>query len=109
MIRPTEIQRIARIEGVRDAQIEKDYALSWILIGVANSALLSENMAFKGGTVLKKFYFENYRHSEDLDFTLLDSSKANDEIEEAFEKAFEYLKEEANFNLSIAEFGEHEN
>jgi len=26
--------------------------------------------AFKGGTCLKKCYFETYRFSEDLDFTL---------------------------------------
>lgn len=33
MIRPAEIQQKARKEGVRDTQIEKDYILSWILIG----------------------------------------------------------------------------
>ena len=32
MIKPAEIQQIARKEGVRDAQIEKDYVISWILI-----------------------------------------------------------------------------
>lgn len=108
MIRPAEIQQIARREGVRDTQIEKDYALSWILTGIANSALLSDILAFKGGTVLKKFYFEDYRYSEDLDFTLLDNTKNNDEIRAAFETSFAFVKEEANMTLSIAEFGEHE-
>ena len=28
-------------------------------------------MAFKGGTSLRKIYFNNYRFSDDLDFTLL--------------------------------------
>jgi len=107
MIRPAEIQQIARKEGVRDTQIEKDYILSWILIGIAHNKLLSDILAFKGGTVLRKFYFEGYRHSEDLDFTLLES-KTNDDIKEAFEKSFEYVKEEANIPLSIFEFGEHE-
>jgi predicted nucleotidyltransferase component of viral defense system len=72
MIRPGEIQRIARGAGVRDQQIEKDYILSWILSGIARHDQLSGIMAFKGGTVLKKFYFDDYRFSEDLDFTLLD-------------------------------------
>ena len=50
--------------------IEKDYVLSWILIGIAKSKI-SDMVTFKGGTALKKFYFPNYRFSEDLDFTLL--------------------------------------
>lgn len=108
MIRPAEIQQTARKEGVRDTQIEKDYILSWILTGIAQNELLSEVLVFKGGTVLKKFYFEDYRYSEDLDFTLLDADKTNDEIKEAFESVFEYIKEEANINLSISDFGEHE-
>jgi len=34
MIRPAEIQQIARRQGVRDTQIEKDYIISWILTGI---------------------------------------------------------------------------
>ena len=36
MIKPGEIQKWANQIGVRDAQIEKDYILSWILCGIAN-------------------------------------------------------------------------
>jgi len=68
MIKPGEIQQIARVVGVRDQQIEKDYILSWILFGIAKHEQLSKAIVFKGGTVLKKVYFEDYRFSEDLDF-----------------------------------------
>jgi predicted nucleotidyltransferase component of viral defense system len=108
MIRPAEIQQKARKEGVRDTQIEKDYILSWILAGIAHNELLSDILVFKGGTVLKKFYFEDYRHSEDLDFTLLDDTKTSEEIKSAFEYSFEHIKESANISLSITDFGEHE-
>ncbi len=107
MIRPQEIQLKARKEGVRDSQIEKDYILSWILIGLAHSELLSKILAFKGGTVLKKIYFKDYRHSEDLDFTLLDNTITNEEVKSAFEKTFDFVKEETNIDLFIIEFGEH--
>ena len=70
MIKPGEIQKKATQVGVRDQQIEKDYVLSWILWGIANHEQLSKILVFKGGTVLKKVYFEDYRFSEDLDFTL---------------------------------------
>ena len=106
MIRPAEIQQIARRQGVRDTQIEKDYIISWILTGIAHNTLLSVILAFKGGTVLKKIYFEDYRHSEDLDFTLL-QEKANEEIKIEFENSFEFVKEEANISLSINEYYEH--
>jgi len=106
MIRPSEIQQLARREGVRDYQIEKDYILSWILIGVAHNKLLSEALAFKGGTVLRKFYFEDYRHSEDLDFTVV-TKISNAEIASAFSESFAFVKEEANISLSITDFSEH--
>jgi len=108
MIRPAEIQQIARKEGVRDTQIEKDYIISWILTGIANNELFFNNLLFKGGTVLKKFYFNDYRYSEDLDFTMLDAKIIKNTIKEAFDNAFEYIKEEANITLSILGYDEHE-
>ena len=77
MIKPGEIQKKARTVGVRDQQIEKDYILSWILQAVAMHNKLAKEIVFKGGTVLKKVYFEDYRFSEDLDFTLLDDNLSN--------------------------------
>jgi len=50
--------------------VEKDYAISYLLAGIARTDRLSEGLILKGGTALSKFYLENYRFSEDLDFTL---------------------------------------
>lgn len=108
MIKPGEIQNKAREAGVRDQQIEKDYILSWILQGIANHPKLSELIVFKGGTVLKKVYFKEYRFSEDLDFTLLDNDITNEQIFEWFKEVFEYVKEEANIPLEIIDNNEHE-
>ena len=80
MIKPGEIQKKAREVCVRDQQIEKDYILSWLLQGIAQHGQLSSKLVFKGGTVLKKVYFEDYRFSEDLDFTLIDDKVSNDQI-----------------------------
>ena len=108
MIKPGEIQKTARTVGVRDQQIEKDYILSWILQGIAMHKDLSKAIIFKGGTVLKKVYFEDYRFSEDLDFTLLDDNISNQQIFNYFKEAFEYIKEEANISLEIIDDNEHE-
>jgi uncharacterized protein len=75
--------------------------LSWILQGIAQHAHLSKSVVFKGGTVLKKIYFKDYRFSEDLDFTLLNSEITNELIIKWFKETFEYTLEEANLRLEI--------
>jgi len=62
---------LARKEGRRipEAVLEKDYCLSWFLVGLSATPL-REILAFKGGTAIKKCYIPDYRFSEDLDFTL---------------------------------------
>jgi predicted nucleotidyltransferase component of viral defense system len=108
VIKSGEIQQKARKIGVRDQQIEKDYILSWLLFGISQYEQLSKAIVFKGGTVLKKVYFEDYRFSEDLDFTLFNNETENEKIFEWFQKTFEFIKEEANIPLEIINDNEHE-
>jgi len=107
VIQTKEINQIARQNGVRDTQIEKDYILSWLLNGISQHKQLAACIVFKGGTLLKKIYFEDYRFSEDLDFTLLDDKITNDQIFAWFNELFEYVKEDANIPLSIIDNTEH--
>ena len=60
--------------------VEKDYVLGWFLAGIYQHSALTETWIFKGGTCLKKCYFETYRFSEDLDFTVTDPSQVNQEF-----------------------------
>jgi uncharacterized protein len=115
MIKPGEIQQKANAVGVRDQQIEKDYILSWILFGISKHEQLSKTIVFKGGTVLKKVYFKEYRFSEDLDFSLLNnevstssSQASNEQIFSWFKAVFETIKDEANIPLDIIDNNEHE-
>jgi predicted nucleotidyltransferase component of viral defense system len=56
--------------GLLPGVVEKDYVLGWLLAGIYNHPALAGEWVFKGGTCLKKCYFETYRFSEDLDFTI---------------------------------------
>jgi predicted nucleotidyltransferase component of viral defense system len=69
MIPKAIIHAVAKEESLRDTTIEKDYVLGWMLYGIAAHLRLSR-WIFKGGTCLKKCFFETYRFSEDLDFTV---------------------------------------
>ena len=57
--------------GVPALTIDKDWVLGHLLSGIFDNSYFKENLVFKGGTCLKKCYFENYRFSEDLDFTAI--------------------------------------
>lgn len=101
MIHPKELNQAAGENRVSDAQMEKDYILTWMLYGLSKSELLSRILVFKGGTVLKKAYLDNYRFSEDLDFTLLDEGVTNDELLQAFTGMYAFVREEANIELAL--------
>ncbi len=71
--------RLAREGGRRipEAVLERDYCLAWFLVGLSRSPH-RDQLAFKGGTALKRCYFGDYRFSEDLDFTLTDELPLED-------------------------------
>jgi len=66
-----ELKEKARTFRVPISSIERDYAQSWLLAHLPK-------MAFKGGTGIRKAYIDNYRFSDDLDFTLLEKSNFKD-------------------------------
>lgn len=69
MLTRDRLLAVAGSAGLAPEVIEKDYALSWILWGLFRRTRLRESLVFKGGTCLRKCYIEDYRFSEDLDFT----------------------------------------
>lgn len=90
MIGKPELLGTAVALGLRPDVVEKDYALGWALAGIYAHEELAESWVFKGGTCLKKCYFETYRFSEDLDFTLKDGAH----LDEAFlKRAFAQISE----------------
>ena len=95
------INKVATKNRVSDRQIEKDYVLSWLLFAISKNDILYNALVFKEGTVLKKAYFEDYRFSEDLDFTLIDETISNEQILQEFNNLFEFIKEESNIDMRI--------
>jgi predicted nucleotidyltransferase component of viral defense system len=69
MIPKAEVLSMANESGLLPTTVEKDYALGWVLFGLAQHPDL-QVWIFKGGTCLKKCFFDTYRFSEDLDFTV---------------------------------------
>jgi uncharacterized protein len=63
-----EIRILAGKYGVPAGTLEKDFAITIILSIISKFDEINK-LVFKGGTALKKAYFEETRFSEDLDFT----------------------------------------
>jgi len=93
MIPEMELREKARENGVPLSTVERDYAQNWLL-----KHLSVIEMALKGGTGIRKVYVENYRFSDDLDFTLLrkmDKKKIEEEILEGIKR----VREESGINF----------
>ena len=100
MIGKKEILDRAEITNLNPHIIEKDYALGWLLAGIFSNKNLAKNWIFKGGTCLKKCYFETYRFSEDLDFTLKDKDHLDlDFLKNIFSKISEWIYRKTNLEF----------
>ena len=99
--------RLARKGGRRipEAVLEKDYCLSWFLVGLSSSPL-REILAFKGGTAIKKCYIPDYRFSEDLDFTLREET-AFEAIKGHLDEAFGRVEESSGVKISFSRYDRH--
>ncbi len=101
MITQREISRTAFRTNKQDRVIEKDYVITWLLLGIADSPLAGL-LAFKGGTALKKIYFAGYRFSEDLAFTVTGES-TDDEILELLTQIAHSLETDVAITARINE------
>jgi predicted nucleotidyltransferase component of viral defense system len=66
------IAELRRQTGFPHNSLLRDHALSYMLAGIAAVPDLAQQLVFKGGTSLRKCYFQGYRLSEDLDFSSRD-------------------------------------
>lgn len=102
MITKQDILKRAAQWQLRPDVVEKDYVLGWLLVGIAQHPIISKNWIFKGGTCIKKCYFETYRFSEDLDFSLLPNSPYTDtEIKNGINEVLANVSQLSGITFSI--------
>lgn len=67
MIKLGKIKKIAREKKVPPTTVERDYVQNYFLKYLYTR---SDSLIFKGGTSIRKAFIEDYRFSDDLDFTM---------------------------------------
>ena len=99
--------RLARKGGRRvpEAVLERDYCLSWFLVGLSKTPLI-DILAFKGGTAIKKCYIPDYRFSEDLDFTLR-KAVSFEKIQAYLALAFENVEKASGIKIQVSRYDRH--
>lgn len=81
MILKKEIDKVAQQKGVARTTVDKDWVLGHFIDAIFTIPECREKLIFKGGTCLRKCYFEDYRFSEDLDFTAVKPTAASSDFE----------------------------
>jgi predicted nucleotidyltransferase component of viral defense system len=99
-----ELQQLRTEWSLDLGVIEKDYMLGWLLAGIAQHPVLFETWIFKGGTCLRKCYYETYRFSEDLDFTIVGGGPEEPEhLTGIFREIADWLREESGIEMILDE------
>jgi len=106
MIEADIIRAIAANKSIHPGIIEKDYVLSKVLMALPQIDLFDKHLLFKGGTALKKFYYPEWRFSEDLDFT--SKSKLNPEdVKSIFQETVDKVGKLFGLTMRIQEYSQY--
>ena len=100
MIANREIANLAGEWQLAHQVVEKDYVLGWLLAAIAEHPQ-TRSWAFKGGTCLRKCWFETYRFSEDLDFTVTESDLDAGRLAETFMEIASWLDDRCGLGLIV--------
>lgn len=106
MIDKREILETSSTLKLQPSVVEKDYVLGWLLAGINAHPELSDTWIFKGGTCLKKCFFETYRFSEDLDFTLREATQLDEVfLRRCLEEVVAWVHDESGLNVPADQIG----
>lgn len=100
MITNREIANFANEWQLAHHVVEKDYVLGWLLAAIAEHPR-TRSWAFKGGTCLRKCWFETYRFSEDLDFTVTESDLDVGRLRQTFTEIAAWLDDRCGLGLIV--------
>jgi len=103
VITEAELRRVAGRAGLGVGQAEHEYVLVCALDALSQTPLLSETFCLKGGTALRQLYFPDWRHSVDLDFSVL-SLFPVERLRAGLTAWFEQAEELHGMQMSLRDF-----
>lgn len=73
MLHRNQLTKLADVHDVDAKTVERDYVLTHVMAGISRQDG-QQDMVFKGGTALRLCFFDDYRYSADLDFSLINGT-----------------------------------
>lgn len=94
-----------KVESIKNREnsslVERDYIEGWLLYAISNSSI-APKIAFKGGTALSRVYYsEHWRHSDDLDFAVVDDMEWDEAIKAMSDEVPRFLMERAQIQTEL--------
>lgn len=103
MISKAELSKKSKEWNIRFDIVEKDFCIGWLLKGIAEEPRFKKHLIFKGGTALRKCYFQDHRFSEDLDFTAL-NELAREKLDSIFSNVCKRTSDESGCEFQLLSF-----
>lgn len=103
MISERELRRTAARTGLGVGQTEHEYAQLCVLDTLSQTPPLSDTFCLKGGTALRLIYFDDWRHSVDLDFSVFPTF-SSDELRPLVERWFAQVDEGHGMQVRLSDF-----
>ncbi len=103
MISEQELRRIAARIGLGVGQCEHEYVLLCVLDALAETPPLADTFCLKGGTALRLVHFDDWRHSVDLDFSVLPDFPS-DQLQTLVEAWFTQTEVRHKLELRLLDF-----
>ena len=103
MIPERELRRAAARAGMGVGQAEHEYALLCVLDVLGQVSPLRDTFCLKGGTALRLIYFDDWRHSVDLDFSVLPAFPSG-ELQSLIEIWFDQAETVHGMEVRILDF-----
>ena len=102
MISMSELRRASAKLNLGLAQAEHEYVLLCALDGLTQTPQIADAFALKGGTALRQLYFGDWRHSVDLDFSVLPTFHA-DTLSDALSQWFAQIEMLHGISITLSD------
>ena len=103
MITERELRQVAGRFNLGVGQTEHEYAMLCVLDALGQTSPLSDTFCLKGGTALGLIYFDDWRHSVDLDFSVLPAFPS-DELRMHVERWFAQVEVAHGMTVRLLDF-----